>query len=120
MTYQKQIGDIGEKIAADYLLDKGYQLVDNNYTTRYGELDLVALEGGNPVFVEVKTRTSAAFGTPEASVTPAKLERIQNAALLWLQVHPEYPDDWRVDVIAILLNHGKEVQDLQHFINVQL
>lgn len=120
MTYQKQIGDLGERIAADYLEGKGYHLVDHNFTTRYGELDLVALEGGNLVFVEVKTRTSATFGTPEASVTPVKMERIQNAALLWLQAHPEYPDDWRVDVIAILLSHGKEVQDLQHFINVQL
>ncbi len=118
--YQKHIGNIGEKIAADYLQSEGYQLVDQNFTTRYGELDLVALEGGNLVFVEVKTRTSATFGLPEESVTPTKLERIQNAALLWLQAHPEYPDDWRVDVIAILLDHDKAVQDLHHFINVQL
>lgn len=120
MTYQRKIGDKGEQIAADYLKDRGYQLLDNNYITRYGELDLVLLEFGTIVFVEVKTRTSTTFGLPEASVTPAKLERIQNAGLLWLQAHPEASEDWRVDVVAILINHQEDILDIQHFINVIL
>jgi len=120
MTYQRKIGDKGEQMAADYLKDRGYQLLDKNFVTRYGELDLVALEFGTVVFVEVKTRTSTAFGLPESSVTPAKLERIQNAGLLWLQVHPEAPNDWRVDVIAIIINHRGDILDIQHFINVNL
>jgi putative endonuclease len=117
MTYQKQIGKLGEEIAAKYLLDKGYQLLDQNFNVKYGEIDLVALDKDCVVFVEVKTRTSAAFGNPEDSVTPAKIERMQNAALLWMQAHTEVPDDWRMDVIAIVLGHENDITDLQHFVN---
>lgn len=120
MTYQRKIGDKGEQIAADYLKDRGYQLLDKNFITRYGELDLVAFEGGTVVFVEVKTRTSTTFGLPEASITPAKMERIQNSALLWLQAHPEAPEDWRIDVVAIIMSHQNDMTDIQHFININL
>lgn len=120
MTYQRKIGNLGERIAADFLQDLGYQLLDRNFTTPYGELDLVLLDQDIIVFVEVKTRTSDTFGSPEASVTDAKLERIQNAALLWLQAHPEMKDDWRIDVIAILLDSKRQVRDIQHFINANL
>ncbi|MFU8827307.1 MAG: YraN family protein, partial [Brevefilum sp.] len=61
--------------------------------------------------------TAATFGNPEDSVTPAKIERMENAALLWLQAHPEAPEDWRMDVIAILIDRQAQVNDLQHFIN---
>ncbi|MFW5714171.1 MAG: YraN family protein [Brevefilum sp.] len=118
MTYQKRIGNLGESIAADFLTDHGYQLMDKNFSTPYGELDLVFDDLGQVVFVEVKTRTSDTFGNPETSITEIKLERIQNAALLWLQAHPEIRDDWRMDVIAILLDAKGNVRDIQHFINV--
>lgn len=120
MTYQKTVGNLGETLAEKYLQDRGFQVIDRNYTTRYGELDLVAIEAEseNVVFIEVKTRTSDKFGTPEASITPAKIERLQNAALLWLQDHPETKDDWRIDVISIILDHQHEIRDIQHFINV--
>ena len=118
MTYQKKIGNIGEKIAANYLQNQGYQLLDQQYTTRYGELDLVMFESGSVIFVEVKTRTTDTFGMPETSITPEKLERIQNAGLLWLQEHPEINDFWRIDVISVILDHYNKVKDVQHFINV--
>lgn len=120
MTYQRKIGNLGEGVAADFLQDLGYQLLDQNFTTPYGELDLVLLDQEIIVFVEVKTRTSDTFGSPEASVTGTKLERIQNAALLWLQAHPDVQDDWRIDVVAILLNSQRQVRDIQHFINVNI
>lgn len=117
MTYQKQIGNTGERIAADYLLKKGYQVLDQNFNVRFGEIDLVALDDDCVVFVEVKTRTSTAFGNPEDSVTASKIEKMENSALLWLQAHPEAPDNWRMDVIAILVDHQHNVRDLQHFLN---
>lgn len=117
MTYQQRIGKLGESIAAHYLLVKGYQVLDQNFIARYGEIDLVALDAGCVVFVEVKTRTTAAFGNPEDSITPAKLEKLENAALLWLQAHPDAPDDWRMDVIAILIDHQNTVKDIKHFMN---
>jgi putative endonuclease len=117
MTYQQRIGKFGETIAAKYLLDKGYQVLDQNFNARYGEIDLVALDTDCVVFVEVKTRTSAAYGNPEDSITPAKLEKLENTALLWLQAHPEAPDDWRLDVIAILVDRLNNVNDIKHFLN---
>lgn len=120
MTYQKQVGDKGEQIAADFLCRKGYQLLERNFISRYGEIDLVALENDCVVFVEVKTRTTQSFGLPEASITPAKLERIQNAGLMWLQAHPESPEDWRIDVVAIILDGKQQIQDIEHFVNVRI
>lgn len=120
MTYQKKIGDFGEKIAEEYLVEKGYQVLDRKYTTRFGELDLVTMEAGCIVFVEVKTRTSTTFGTPEDSITPAKIERIENAGLLWMQEHPTAPDDWRIDAIAIYVNSQGQLIDLRHFPNIHL
>lgn len=120
MTYQKRIGKIGEHIAAGYLQENGYQVLDQNFNARYGEIDLIALDADCVVFVEVKTRTTDSFGNPEDSITSAKMERLQNAALLWLEAHPEAPEDWRLDVIAIVLDHQKQVKDLQHFINTDL
>ncbi|MCB2202543.1 YraN family protein [bacterium] len=119
-THQRQIGDLGETIAAAFLEKQGYRILDRNYASRYGELDLVAKKEQNLVFVEVKTRTSEAFGLPETSVTSAKFEKICNTVLFWLQEHPEEPDDWRVDVIAIQLDHNRNVRDIHHFENVVL
>lgn len=118
MTYQKQIGERGESIAAEFLRQKGFQLLEQNFTSRYGEIDLVALQSDCVVFVEVKTRTTKTFGNPEDSITPAKLERVQKAGLMWLQEHPEAPGDWRIDVVAILMDAKYQVQDIKHFVNV--
>jgi putative endonuclease len=120
MTYQRRIGNLGEQIAADFLGDLGYKLLDQNYHTPYGELDLIMLDSEILVFAEVKTRTTNSFGSPESSITQTKLERIHNSALLWLQSHLEQKDDWRVDVVAIILNSEGRIQDIQHFINVNL
>ncbi|MDY6873972.1 MAG: YraN family protein [Chloroflexota bacterium] len=119
-THQRKIGNLGENIAATHLEKKGYQILDRNYSSRYGELDLVAKKGSYLVFVEVKTRTSNAFGMPEASVTADKFERICNTGLFWLQDHPEEPDDWRVDVIAIQLDQNHHIRDIHHFENILL
>jgi putative endonuclease len=118
MTYQKKIGNRGEGIAAEFLLRKGYQILEKNFLSRFGEIDLVAKDSDAIVFVEVKTRRSQTFGDPEESVTPAKLERIQKAGLMWLQAHPHSPEDWRIEVISILLNEQQCVQDIRHFVDV--
>ncbi len=120
MTYQKRIGRAGEQIASEYLSQKGYQLLDHNYSALYGEIDLIALDRDVVVFIEVKTRTSDTFGAPEDGVTANKLEKLQNTALMWLQAHPDSPGDWRIDVIAVLLDHKSNLLDLQHFLDAYL
>lgn len=118
MTYQRTIGIKGERIAAAFLLGKGYQIIEKNFYSRYGEIDIVAQDSGVIVFVEVKTRTNQTFGDPEASITHAKIERIQKAGLTWLQAHPESPDDWRIEAISIFIDDKGNVQDLRHFTEI--
>ena len=81
MNDQRQkIGRMGEGMAADYLIARGLLILDKNVRTPYGEIDLVAGDGEEVVFVEVKTRTNLAYGYPETAITPQKFQHIVNAA----------------------------------------
>ncbi len=95
-------------------------MIEHNYHAAYGEIDLIALDAGMVVFVEVKTRTTETFGLPEESITPTKLERLQHTALMWMQAHPDAPDDWRIDVIALQVDRQSHIIDLEHFISADL
>jgi putative endonuclease len=104
-TTRQKLGRWGEDLAADYLATKGYTIVDRNARTPYGEIDLVAQREDEgdcvTIFVEVKTRSSTAFGLPEEAVNRRKQEHMLNSALHYLQEHPERGQHWRCDVIAI-------------------
>ncbi|MBI2854813.1 MAG: YraN family protein [Chloroflexi bacterium] len=101
---RQRLGALGEKLAADHLKKRGYRLVERNYRCREGEVDIVARQGDCMVFVEVRTKTSDAFGTPEESITTAKRGRMIKAALLYLGSHNSLPEDWRIDVVAVELD----------------
>jgi putative endonuclease len=116
-TPRQNLGKWGESLAADYLVQRGYILVERNARTPYGELDLVMRQGEGLVFVEVKTRASRAYGLPEESITPRKQEHLLNAARAYLQNHTEISGDWRVDVIAIRRIQGSPAE-VVHFENV--
>ena len=117
MPDQRQsLGAWGEKIALNFLLDKGDRLLARNVRTAYGELDLVTRRGNRTVFVEVKTRRTNAYGLPEESVTAAKFARVSNSALAFLTANPEFDGDWQIDVIAIRISAGLPPQ-IAHFEN---
>jgi putative endonuclease len=80
----------------------GYVVVDRNWRCARGEIDLVARRGRTLVFCEVKTRSSDAFGSPAAAVTPAKQRRLRRLALQWLGDHPGTHGDLRFDVVAVV------------------
>jgi len=98
---RQQIARWGESLAEKYLAEKGYQLISKNERTPHGEIDLIVQQETVVVFVEVKTRTSTAFGQPEEAVTPTKQAHLLASAQFFLQKHPELDGDWRIDVIAI-------------------
>ena len=99
-----QTGAAGEKIAQEYLRAKGYAIHDTNWTTTFGELDIVAKRGDVLVFVEVKTRRGANTEPALESVTPAKHERLLKAAYQYLQDHDiDQETQWRIDVIAVAI-----------------
>jgi putative endonuclease len=100
-------GDRGEDIASRYLARKGYEVVERNFRTRRGELDLIARRGGTLVIVEVKLRRGTDYGDPLEAVTPRKQRAIRLMAEEYLSERdPDY-EDLRFDVVGILLPAGR-------------
>jgi len=107
---KRQFGDRGERLVERYLRRQGYRIVARNVTTgRMGELDLVAVHRGTLVFVEVKTRRSTAYGSPEEAVSPAKLEKLSRAIQWYLQQKGLERVRYRLDVVAIGYADGEPV-----------
>ncbi len=102
MAAKDELGRRGEALAAEHLITLGLNIVDRNWRCAQGELDLVAVDGGELVFVEVKTRSSARFGHPLEAITAAKLARLRRLATAWCEAHPGNRGTIRIDAIAIL------------------
>jgi putative endonuclease len=114
-TARTRLGDRGEEAARRFLQAKGYQVVAAKYRCRWGEVDLVARDGGELVFVEVRTRRSSAFGTPEESVTPAKVRHLLAACQHYLQEHQAADLPWRIDLVSVRMGRqGLVIHHLRH------
>ncbi len=115
------LGRSGEKFAAEFLAGLGYRILEVNFRRKFGELDLVARDGGEIVFIEVKTRSGRSYGHPLESITAAKRKRIIRAAAAWLQengleespcrfdavaVSPEPDGGWRCEVVRAAFEAG--------------
>lgn len=101
----KATGDLGEEIAAGYLKDKGYTILERNWRYKHWEVDIIASLKHKLHFIEVKTRNSLRFGKPEESITREKMTHMKNAAEQYQYQHPE----WKYiqfNVIAITLVNG--------------
>lgn len=114
---RKELGAKGEKLAARYLKKNGYRVLDMNVREVGCEIDIIAQDKTDIVFVEVKTRTSSVMGYPEESVTDQKKAHIARAAESWLIKHTFEDVPWRVDVVAIVVEGGKS-PEIRHFIGV--
>lgn len=115
-----QVGNIGERLARSHLEARGYRIVSTNYRCRWGEIDLIAQEGAVWVFVEVRTRRSDAYGTPEESLTESKAERLMLTSQDYLRRQTDTSSEaqWRIDLIAIRLGRGRRVLDIRHLENI--
>ena len=111
------IAKIGESYAVRHLKARGYKILAQNYRAIRGEIDLVAQEGDCIVFVEVKTRRSLKFGTPQAAVTAQKQRQISKVALAYIQTHNRLNAPCRFDVIAIHLSPQLELLKLEQIEN---
>lgn len=101
MDPRRRFGNKAEKLAARFLVSKGYKILKRQYATRGGEIDLIAQDGDEIVFIEVKARNSNEFGYPEESVTRDKLRKIQITAELYLSKHKIQTIPYRIEVVAI-------------------
>lgn len=112
------LGKWGEALAADYLVDKGYTLLTTNFRTPDGEIDLVVQKDTELVFVEVKTRRNLKYGNPEEAVNDEKLDHLESAAGYFLLLHPEYENNWRLDVITVIGSPAEKKPQIDWFENV--
>lgn len=112
----KEKGDKGEKLATQYLENEGYTILEHNYRFDRAEVDIVAHNGNEIIFVEVKLRTSLNYGYPEDAVTEEKKKQILKAAEAWLYERKMDGSPARFDVISILSKSDTEFK-IKHFEN---
>lgn len=114
----KFTGQIGENLAAECLAHKGYRVLDRNWFTKWGELDIVASKDDVLVFVEVKTKVGEGYGSPEEMVNSYKIAQVQRMGEVY-RITKGLPNlQARVDVIAIVLDSNGKVVRLDHYENV--
>lgn len=101
-------GKIGEEIAANLLIKEGYRILERNFRCPLGEIDIVALDNGTIVFVEVKTRSSGNFGPPEEAINHRKRHQIAKAAQFYISRKKLHNNPARFDVVAVTIKDGKE------------
>ncbi len=112
------IGRAGEKIAAQFLLSKGYKILTQNFRhSKLGEIDIVAEKKGVLIFCEVKTRKDKKFGQPFEAVTLKKQKTIKKIAQIYLQKHGRRGKDIRFDVISLILSLDDNPEELIHIEN---
>lgn len=107
LNRQQQFGKRSERLAAEYLKLQGYRILETNYRSSQGEIDIIAREKDTLVFVEVKARSSRHFGSAKAAVTPAKQRKISMVALEYLKRTGRSDIRARFDVVAIDTTAGK-------------
>ena len=101
MTFKRiSTGKKGEELAASFLRSKGYKIIENNFRTRHGEIDIIA-DDGCVSFIEVRSLNSKGFGLPEHSVNRRKQDQIAKAALMYIKIKKLEDRDCRFDVVSI-------------------
>ncbi len=118
MARHNVIGSSGEKFAVDFLRQKNYSLITTNFRSKLGEVDIIAKERTQFVFVEVKTRSGTLFGTPAQAITPKKLKSLIKTAEYYLLVN-NLARNYRIDAIEVVL-FGQSVKSINHIKNITL
>lgn len=103
-------GKLGEQTALKLLTKAGYKIIDRNFRSKFGEIDLVAIDGDTLVFVEVKTRWSRKFGLPEEAVNYWKIRSITKTGEYYKLLHPNTPELLRIDVVAVEVANGRLIE----------
>ena len=101
---KQQIGAFGEQAVTEFLIKKKIEIIERNWRIREGEIDIIALNASGVFsFIEVKTRSSVAFGHPFEAINREKARRMQRLALAWLATHGCLGCEYQIDVAAVLI-----------------
>lgn len=118
MLHNKSIGKVGEDSASHYLLNLGYKILHRNYSTKFGEIDIIAQKNGKVSFVEVKTRISLLKGQPYEAVTFRKIQHLQFAAQIYILKNKMKECKLSLDCVSIVLNNDLSVKSIRFFENI--
>ena len=118
MNDNKAIGAYGEQLACEYLQRQGYDIIRRNYQASYKELDIVARKADMLVFVEVKTRTSAWYGSGEEAVTYQKQQAMKKGIGSFLYHENIWHRDVRADVVIINIDKFRRIARIKHYENI--
>lgn len=118
MNNTLHIGVLGEKLAVDYLKKQKYKVIERNFRKGFGEIDIIAIDEGTLVFIEVKTRTSQKFGTPLESINRWKLKTLVRTVQYYRMTHLNMPDSLRIDAIAVDLTSANTLKKIEHVKNI--
>ena len=106
----KKVATLGETIATEYLIKKGYTILDRNFACKMGEIDIIAKLNNLIVFVEVKARNTEDYGKPFEAVTYSKIQKIIKSAKLYILKNKLFDNDIRFDVISILRDNVEHIE----------
>ena len=111
----KLLGNQGEREAVRFLRKQGYRILERQHRDHFGEVDIIALDGTQIVFVEVKTRRTTDSGQPFEAVDLTKQQKIARAALAWLRSRRRLDQSCRFDVISIVWQSEHDLPEIEHF-----
>ena len=118
MAHNQRIGQFGERLAKNFLIKRGYKIMDANVKLSYQELDLVAGKNGLTVFVEVKTRISQFYGPAENAFQFSKLERFRRGIEMYMANKNLAAEDIRADLITVDIDHLAKIAKIKHYEDV--
>lgn len=116
--WNRNLGQLGENIAKEYLKKKGYKIVEKNCRNKRGEIDLICKEKDSLVFVEVKTRIGEKFGLPEDAINKNKTYRLIRNAQAYIARKGLNMINYRIDAVCIVLDKNKRPIRIGHYENI--
>jgi len=117
MSQHNEVGKIGEELAKKFLEKQGYKIIEQNYRTKYAEIDLVTRKGKDLIFVEVRTKVGETFGAPEDTINKNKMRKLWGNATAYA-TFKKWDGPSRIDAICIVLKPDYSVERLNHYENI--
>lgn len=109
---------IGEELATNYLKKLGYKIIERNFRRGYGEIDIIAIDHGTLVFIEVKTSNSSFLDSPFEHINYFKLKTLTRGAYFYKSIHPELPEALRIDAVSVIINNENKPAKIELIKNI--
>ena len=117
----QKLGKLGEQLAKKHLLNKDFKFIQQNFHSKFGEIDLIFLDNEILVFVEVKTRVGNKYGPPEDAITPSKIRHLVKAVAYFQLKNPNLPESCRIDIVAVQFDEEThKLLSINHYQNITL